>query len=75
MTWTKPKYTDDWKISESQRQEYAKLRFSQMTDDEQYYLSDHANRLVEKCKRLSFWGAMFLLLALGSYMNEKAVRV
>jgi hypothetical protein len=80
MTYTSPVYKDSAAIKDADRRAYLEHRLSLLTDDERYYVIDAADALVAHCKatnsniQISRWGALDVVCALGSMMNERGVR-
>ena len=71
MTYEKPKYKDGWAIPEAARLEYAHDRYDEMEPEHQHWLDVYCKVLMDKCPRMSKGGALCVLLAVGSFLNER----
>ena len=69
---SRAKYSDNTKIPEAARLEYARDKYDQMEPEEQHWLDVYCKVLMDRCPRMSKGGALCVLLAVGSFANERA---
>ena len=68
---SRAKYSDNTKIPEAARLEYARDKYDQMEPEAQHWLDVYCKVLMDNRKGMSKGGALCVLLALGSFLNER----
>ena len=70
---SRAKYSDATGIPEAARLEYARDKYDQMEPEAQHWLDVYCKVLMDRCPRMSRGGALCVLLAVGSFANERAL--